>query len=133
LPWLTATACDSCLPFATLETPARRLGVASPDGQRPGEARRASRGLVVPTPRLPGHELDVVVRRGRRLVFCEVKEKRGERFGDPLEMVDAEKRRRLRRAAEAWLARHPELEGLSVSYDVIAVRDGRLQRIGEAF
>jgi Holliday junction resolvase-like predicted endonuclease len=48
-------------------------------------------------------------------------------------MVDAEKRRRLRRAAEAWLARHPELDGLPVSYDVIAVRNGRLQRLGEAF
>ena len=27
-----------------------------------------------------GYELDIVVRRGRRLIFCEVKEKRGERF-----------------------------------------------------
>jgi putative endonuclease len=80
-----------------------------------------------------GNELDIVVRRGRRLIFCEVKEKRGDRFGGPIEMVDAEKRRRLRRAGEAWLARHPELEGLSVSYDVIAVRNGRLQRLGEAF
>lgn len=80
-----------------------------------------------------GHELDVVVRRGRRVVFCEVKEKRGDRFGDPLEMVDGEKRRRLRRAAEAWLARHPELDGLSVSFDLVAVRNGRLQRVGEAF
>jgi putative endonuclease len=80
-----------------------------------------------------GNELDVVVRRGRRLVFCEVKEKTGPRFGDPLEMVDDEKRRRLRRAAESWLARHPELDGLSVSFDVIAVREGRLQRVPEAF
>ena len=80
-----------------------------------------------------GHELDVVVRRGRRLIFCEVKEKTGPRFGDPLEMVDREKRRRLRRAAESWLARHPELDGLSVSFDVIAVRDGRLQRVPQAF
>jgi putative endonuclease len=80
-----------------------------------------------------GNELDVVVRRGRRLIFCEVKEKTGPRFGDPLEMVDDEKQRRLRRAAESWLARHPELDGLSVSFDVIAVREGRLQRVPEAF
>ena len=56
-----------------------------------------------------GYELDLIVRRGRRLVFCEVKAKTGDGFGDPLEMVDAEKLRRLRRAAEAWLARNPEL------------------------
>jgi putative endonuclease len=80
-----------------------------------------------------GHELDVVARRGRRLIFCEVKEKTGDRFGDPLEMVDAEKQRRLRRAAESWLARHPEAGGLRVSFDVIAVREGRLERVAEAF
>ncbi len=80
-----------------------------------------------------GYELDLVVRRGRRLVFCEVKEKAGEGFGDPLEMVDAEKQRRLRRAAAAWLAAHPEAGGLTVSFDVIAVHSGRLQRVAEAF
>jgi putative endonuclease len=80
-----------------------------------------------------GHELDVVVRRGRRLVFCEVKEKLGAEFGDPLEMVDEEKQRRLCRAAKAWLARHPEANGLTVSFDVVAVRGGRLERVSEAF
>lgn len=80
-----------------------------------------------------GHELDVVVRRGRRLIFCEVKEKRDDRFGDPVEMVDAEKQRRLRRAAESWLAAHPETDGLRVSFDVMAVQGGRLQRVAEAF
>jgi putative endonuclease len=80
-----------------------------------------------------GYELDIVARRGRRLVFCEVKEKLGDRFGDPLEMVDQEKQRRLRWAAEAWLERHPETKGLEVSFDVIAFRDGRLERLAEAF
>jgi putative endonuclease len=80
-----------------------------------------------------GYELDVIVRRGRRLIFCEVKEKLGERFGDPLEMVDDEKQRRLRVAADAWLARHPEAAGLEVSFDVIAFRGGELERVAEAF
>ncbi|MGZ8691627.1 MAG: YraN family protein [Gaiellaceae bacterium] len=80
-----------------------------------------------------GYELDIVVRRGRRLIFCEVKEKRGTRYGDPLEMVDDEKQRRLRRAADGWLARHPEAAGLRVSFDVVAVRSGRLERVAEAF
>ena len=80
-----------------------------------------------------GYELDIVVRRGRRLIFCEVKEKLGEGFGDPLEMVDDEKQRRLRLAAEAWLARHPETAGLQVSFDVIAIRGGQLERVAQAF
>ena len=80
-----------------------------------------------------GYELDLVVRRGRRLVFCEVKAKAGERFGGPEEMVDAEKQCRLRRAAAGWLARHPEASGLIVSFDVIAIHGGRLRRLAEAF
>jgi putative endonuclease len=80
-----------------------------------------------------GNELDLIVRRGRTLRFVEVKEKRGTRFGDPLEMVTAEKQRRLRRAAAAWLAARPELGRLVVGFDVIAVRDGRVQRLPQAF
>ena len=80
-----------------------------------------------------GNELDLIVRRGRTLRFVEVKEKRGPRFGDPLEMVTAEKRRRLRRAAEAWLAARPEHRRLAVGFDVIAVREGRVQRVPQAF
>ena len=79
------------------------------------------------------YELDLVVRRGRRLVFCEVKEKTGPAFGDAVEMVDGEKQRRLREAASAWLEQHPHRAGLVVSFDVIAVQEGRLVRLAEAF
>ena len=80
-----------------------------------------------------GYELDLVVRRGRRLAFVEVKAKGGGRYGNPFEMVTPEKQRRLRRAAETWLAAHPEAAGLAASFEVIAVRDGRLERLRQAF
>ena len=80
-----------------------------------------------------GYELDLVVRRGRRLAFVEVKAKGGPNLGDPLEMVTAEKQRRLRRTAEAWLASHPECAGLEARFDVVAVRQGRVERVGNAF
>jgi putative endonuclease len=80
-----------------------------------------------------GRELDVVARRGGRLVFCEVKAKLGEGYGDPAEMVGAEKRRRLRRAAEAWLARNPECAGLEVRFEIVALRGRRLERLADAF
>jgi len=76
-----------------------------------------------------GYELDLIVRRGRRLVFCEVKGKTGAGFGDPLEMVDEEKLRRLRRAAETWLARRPVCQALECSFEVVAVRRGVLERL----
>ena len=80
-----------------------------------------------------GHELDLVVRRGRRLAFVEVKQKAGSDLGDPLEMVGPQKQRRLRQAAAAWLAAHPDLADLDVSFEVLAVRPGGVERIVEAF
>jgi len=82
---------------------------------------------------LAGNELDLVARRGRVLVFCEVKSKSGPDFGDPLEMVTAEKERRIRRAATAWLARHPEHAALDVRFDVLVERGGRLEHVPAAF
>ena len=80
-----------------------------------------------------GYELDLVVRRGRELVFVEVKAKTDATFVDPVEMVGPEKQRRLRRAAESWLAAHPELDGLEITFDVVAERAGRLERRADAF
>jgi putative endonuclease len=82
---------------------------------------------------IAGNEIDVVARRGSTIVFCEVKSKSGEGFGDPLEMVTAEKARRVRRAAEAWLGIHAEAQGLAVRFDVIAEWSGRLEHVPDAF
>lgn len=82
---------------------------------------------------IAGYELDLVVRRGRSLVFCEVKSKSGPGFGDPLEMVTPEKQRRLRVAAQAWLARNPQHAHCRMRFDVIAERGGAVQRLEAAF
>ena len=65
--------------------------------------------------------------------FVEVKEKRRPAYGEPVEAVTPEKQRRVRRAADTWLAARPELDSLSVAFDVVAVREGRLERLGDAF
>ena len=80
-----------------------------------------------------GYELDLVLRRGHTLVFCEVKAKRGKERGDPLEMVTPEKVRRLRQAAEAWLAATPGARVCEVRFDVAAERTGKLQVVANAF
>jgi putative endonuclease len=80
-----------------------------------------------------GYELDLVLRRGRTLVFCEVKAKGGGEKGDPLEMVTPEKMRRLRQAVEAWLAANPQPPEFEVRFDVAAERRGRLQVVVDAF
>ncbi|MEP6892318.1 MAG: YraN family protein [Gaiellaceae bacterium] len=98
--------------------------------------RRAARHYLLRGWRLVGsnervgrNELDLIVRRGRRLIIVEVKEKTGDRYGDPLEMVDAEKLRRVRRTAQAWLAAHPELAALDLGFEVVGVSPGRLERV----
>jgi putative endonuclease len=79
--------------------------------------------------RTGGHELDLIVRRGNRLVFVEVKERAREAYGGATGAVDREKRRRVRRAAGAWLHAHPEIASLEVRFEVAAITDGRLERL----
>ena len=79
-----------------------------------------------------GVEVDVIARRGRVVVFVEVKAKLGERYGDPVEMVGPAKQERLRRAAEAWLAEHGG-EDLDVRFDVVAVTPRGVRRVANAF
>ena len=82
--------------------------------------------------RTGGHELDLIVRRGNRLVFVEVKERAREAYGGATGAVDREKRRRVRRAAGAWLHAHPEAASLEVRFEVAAITEGRLERLDVA-
>ena len=85
--------------------------------------------MLAANTRAGGNELDIVLRRGRRLVFCEVKARSGDGYGDPREAVGPEKERRLRRAAEVWLARNPSLLELEIAFEVVGVRGKRIARV----
>jgi putative endonuclease len=80
-----------------------------------------------------GYELDLVLRRGQTVVFCEVKSKSGGGLGDPLEMVTPEKQRRLTQAAESWLAANPEYAECEALFDVVGVGAGRVEHLRQAF
>lgn len=75
------------------------------------------------------NELDLIVRRGRTLTFVEVKERSGPGFGGAIGAVDAEKRRRVRRAAQVWLSRNPQAGDVRIGFEVVAVDQGRLTRV----
>ena len=66
-------------------------------------------------------ELDLVLRRGRTVVFCEVKTRRGAAYGSPFEAVTAAKQHRVRGLALRWLAEHRG-HGARMRFDVAAVR-----------
>jgi putative endonuclease len=85
--------------------------------------------LLASNVRIGRYELDLVLRRGGRLIVVEVKEKSGSGFGHPLEMIDEEKARRVRTAAAGWLASHPELGDLHVEFEAAGVCGRRVERI----
>jgi putative endonuclease len=85
--------------------------------------------LLEANARAAGYELDLVLRRGRRLLVVEVKEKGVADFGHPLEMIDAEKTRRVSTATRAWLAAHPELAGLEVELEAAGVQGRLVERV----
>jgi len=78
-------------------------------------------------------ELDLIVRRGRTFVFCEVKARSTDLFGVPAEAVTLQKRARIRRLAARWLDEDAPLRPREIRFDVAAILDGQLEIIEGAF
>jgi putative endonuclease len=82
-------------------------------------------------------ELDLVARRGRTTVFCEVKARTTSAFGGPAEAITPAKRARIRRLAAQWLAQAGRGAGAArsgpVRFDVATVLGGELDVIEAAF
>ncbi|RMH61817.1 MAG: YraN family protein [Zetaproteobacteria bacterium] len=73
--------------------------------------------------RLARGELDIVARDNESLLFIEVKAHRSR--DSALLAVTADKCRRLRQAAELWLARHPQYASLQCRFDLIMLTPAR--------
>lgn len=72
--------------------------------------------------RVPVGEIDIIARRGRTLAFVEVKARSGDYAADAL---SPRQRRRIVRAAEAFLKVRPGLAELDLRLDVMLVRRWR--------
>ncbi|WP_243227698.1 YraN family protein [Microbacterium sp. CIAB417] len=101
---------------------------AKDDLGRDGESRAASflteRGFRILDRnwRCPLGEIDIVALEAGEIVVVEVKTRTSERFGHPLEAIDARKRARLWRLAVAWCIAHPdEARGRAVRVDAVSV------------
>ena len=77
-------------------------------------------------------ELDLVVRRGRTVVFCEVKTRTSTAFGAPVEAVTRAKQMRLRALAARWLEESTTPAG-EIRFDVVSVLAGSLEVLEGAF
>jgi len=78
-------------------------------------------------------ELDLVVARGRFVVFCEVKTRSSERFGTPAEAVTRQKQMRIRRLAARWIEDAAPGRPRAIRFDVACVMDGAVEVIQGAF
>jgi putative endonuclease len=97
----------------------RRLG-AEGEAHAAAHLERHGYRILDRNVRAGGVEIDLVAERARRVVFVEVKTRRGRRHGAPEEAVDVRKRARLVRGAAAWLRSHGA-RPKRVRFDVIAI------------
>jgi putative endonuclease len=76
--------------------------------------------------RCPAGEIDILARRGGVLAVIEVKQRPD--FATAVIAVMPRQRRRIGRAAEAFLASRPDLVDLALRFDVMLVSSWRLPR-----
>lgn len=76
--------------------------------------------------RVPTGEIDLIVRRGNIVAFVEVKARTT--YEAAAEAIQPRQQLRIRNAALAFLARRPDLAGLSMRFDVVLVTPRRLPR-----
>jgi len=88
--------------------------------------------LVARNWRCASGEVDLIVRRGRLLVVCEVKSRRSDAYGGPAAAVGRLKQQRLRRLAAEWLAT-TGVHGVDVRFDVVAITGVDVEVIEAAF
>ena len=73
--------------------------------------------IVAQRYKTPVGEIDLVALKGRRLTFIEVK--RRKTADDAAWTLFAKQRRRIVRAAQYWLAGHPDFAGHDIAFDVV--------------
>ena len=76
--------------------------------------------------RCPAGEIDILARRGGVLAIIEVKSRAG--VPDAAAIPSPRQRRRIARAAEAFLKGRPDLAGLALRFDLMQVAHLRLPR-----
>ena len=80
-------------------------------------------------------EIDLVAWYGRKLAFIEVKTRASEEFGPPESAVDAEKRKRVERAARDY-ARRAEIAWRDTRFDIVSIvldQEPRIEWLRDAF
>lgn len=78
-------------------------------------------------------EVDIVARDENYLVFVEVKYRRNKKTGSALEAVNFNKMRKISRCADVYMMQHKMAGDTSVRFDVVAIEEGHLSHLKNAF
>ena len=71
--------------------------------------------------RVPEGEIDIISRRGKLMIFVEVKTRSSAVYGQPWEAVGHRKRKRLKTAAGIYIHEHSLQGDLEFRFDVISI------------
>jgi putative endonuclease len=82
--------------------------------------------IVAQRYKTPVGEIDLVALKGKRLAFIEVKRRKTQE--DAAWTLPARQRRRIVRAAQYWLAGHPDFAGHDIAFDVVLAAPWRWPR-----
>lgn len=81
-------------------------------------------------------DIDLIMQRDGMVAFVEVKARRGDRFGTPVEAVNWRKQKELAKSAQVWIDRHGRPEE-DYRFDVVGVLvEGsrvRVRHVSDAF
>jgi putative endonuclease len=78
-------------------------------------------------------ELDLVARSGDLLIVAEVRTRASDEYGGAAASIGWSKQRRIIATTSLLLQRYPQLRRCRVRFDVLIVRDGRVEWIKHAF
>ena len=78
-------------------------------------------------------EIDLIMKMGKTVVFVEVRYRKSSYFGTALESVGYQKQQKIIKTAQYYLQKHQLTDKIGTRFDVIAMSQGHLEWIKDAF
>lgn len=78
-------------------------------------------------------EIDIIALKDNILRFIEVKYRKNDMYGSPLEAVNQRKQNKIMKAASWFLNENKQFENVQCSLDVIAITDNKIEYVFNSF
>ena len=102
----------------------RRLGLAS-EALALNFLRRQGLKLLARNYQCRAGEIDLIARQEETIVFVEVRFRKNQRYGTPIESVTPAKQRKIIRCARHFLMHNPQFAGCDCRFDIVGITRGK--------